>query len=120
MPGYWFTLDSKIVKGDDFSMSLTFSDAAGDPVDISSWTFAYEANEEASGGTGNITVADGAMTKSNSGAGTTDTVSIPIADTVTDALTVGRYRQDVKVTDGSGNETTVAKGTLTIYASEFD
>ena len=118
MPGYWFLLDSKVVRGDDFTITMTFSDTAGAAVDISSWTFAYEANERSSGAA-TITVADGAMTKSNSGSGVVDTVAIPLSDTDTNK-TEGRYDQDVKVTLATGEKTTIARGTLTIYDSEQD
>ncbi len=116
MPAYWFDLDTKIVRADDFTISLTWATAAGAAVDISAWTFTYEANER--GGNGNITVANSAMTKSNSGTGVIDTVSIPFTDTNT-AVTVGRYDQDIKVDVGT-DTTTVAKGTLVIAPTEFD
>lgn len=117
MPSYWFDLDTQVVRGDDFTMSLTWALANGTPVDISAWTFAYEANEK-SGSGGNIVVADGAMTKSNSGSGVIDTVSIPLSDTDT-AVTEGRYEQDITALVGA-DTTTVARGTLTIFKSEQD
>ena len=116
--GYWFDLDWAVVKGDDFSASLTWATQAGVAVDISAWVFSYEANEVSSSGTGNITVADGAMTKSDSGSGVTDTVTIPLSDTDT-AVTEGRYTHDIKAAVGT-DETTVARGTLEIKPSEQD
>ena len=118
MAGYWFDLDWQVVRGDDFSASLTWALADGTAVDISAWVFSYEANEKSSNGTGNITVADGAMAKSDSGSGTTDTVTIPLSDTDTD-VTEGRYSHDISVT-ASDDRTTVARGTLEIKPSEQD
>lgn len=117
MPGYWFKLDSQIVKGDTgFKITLTFSDAStGSAVDISSWSFAYEANER-SGSGGNITIANGAMTQSDSGTGTTDTVTIPFSST---SVNEGRYDQDIRATV-DGEITTIARGTLTVVDSEQD
>jgi len=118
MADYAFDLDFGVFRGDDFSFTMTWETTAGVAVDISAWAFAYEANEKASGGTGNIVVADAAMTKSDSGSGTTDSISIPLTSTNTD-ISEGRYGQDVTVTVGS-DRTTVASGTLTIKNSEQD
>jgi hypothetical protein len=118
MAGYWFDLDWAIVSGDDFSATLTWALADGTAVDISSWSFSYEANEVSGSGTAGITVADGAMTKSNSGSGVVDTVTIPLSATDT-AKTDGRYAHDLKVTIGT-DATTVARGTLEIKPSEQD
>jgi len=118
MAGYWFDLDWQIVRGDDFSASLTWALANGTAVDISAWTFAYEANETSGTGTGNITVADGAMTKSNSGSGVVDTVTIPLTDTDT-TVTEGRYAHDITAVVGTDTNT-VARGTLEIKPSEQD
>ena len=117
MADYGFDLDFAIVRGDDFSFTMTWDTVAGVPVDISAWVFAYEANEK-SGGTGNIAVADGAMTKSDSGSGTTDSVTIPLSSSDT-AVNEGRYGHDVTATIGS-DRVTVAGGTLTIKDSEQD
>lgn len=118
MPGYAFQLDSVGYKDDTgFKIALTFSDAStGSATDISSWTFAYEANQQDPSGTGNVAVADGAMTKSDSGTGTTDTVTIPISFA---SLTEGRYNQHLRVTVDA-LITTIGYGTLEIRPSEFD
>lgn len=117
MPGYAFQMDAEGHKDDTgFKITLTWADATtGSAIDISSWTFAYEANEK-SGSGGNVAVADGAMTKSDSGSGTTDTLTIPISFA---SLNEGRYSQHLRVTVG-GEITTVGYGTLEIKPSEFD
>jgi hypothetical protein len=118
MGGYWYESDLSLVRGDDFTISQTWATAAGVAVDISAWTFAFEANEVSEGGTGNIVVADAAMTKSNGGSGVIDTVSIPLSSTDTDK-NEGRYQYDISVTIGT-DKTTVARGTLVVNDSEQD
>lgn len=119
MGGYWYESDFSVVRGDDETVTQTWALANATPVDISSWVFAFEANEIDSTGTpGNIVVADGAMTKSNSGKGVTDTVSIPLSSSDTD-VDEGRYAYDISATIGS-DKTTVGRGTLTVVPSEQD
>lgn len=108
---YWFKFDMDIVKGNTRPVVMTFAAADGTPTDISGWTFYYKAvNVNDSSVT--LTVADGAMTKSNSGMGVTDTVSIPLDNSVT-AIAAGRYLQEVAVKI-SGEPTTIAMGTLNV------
>ena len=117
--GYWYNSDLKIVRKDDFTITQTWALTNGTAVDISAWTFKFEANEIDSSGTpGNIIVLDAAMTKSNSGSGVTDTVSIPITDTQT-TIDEGRYAYDITAVVGT-DTTTVARGTLTVFPSEQD
>lgn len=103
----------EIVAGDTRDISLTFSTVEGDPVDISAWTFYYKAiNKVASGTT--ITVADASMTKSNSGLGVTDKVTIPLDNSVT-AVTAGKYDHEIAVKI-SAEPKTIARGILTVLA----
>jgi hypothetical protein len=109
--GYWFSLDSDLMTEDSVNITLTFSNASGgSPIDISAWTFYYKAEER--GGTDTITVADGSMTKSDSGTGTTDTVTIPLDNSIS-GVTAGRYDQEIAVVISS-EPTVIARGTLTI------
>ncbi len=117
--GYWYCSDLKMVKGDDLIINQTWTTTAGAAVDISAWTFAFEANEVADGGAGNIVIADGSMTKSDSGSGVVDKLTIQITDTLSAATNEGRHDYDIKVTV-DGNKTTFARGTLTILPSEQD
>jgi hypothetical protein len=108
---YWFRMDMDLVKGNTRSISMTFSDAEGDPIVISAWTFYYKATN-ITDSTVTITVADGSMTKSNSGRGVVDTVSIPLDNSVT-VVAAGRYTQEIAVKI-SGEPTTIALGTLNV------
>ena len=115
--GYWYKADFSLVRGDDFTLTQTWS-LNGSPVDISSWVFSFEANEVSTRASspGNIVIGSSAIVKSDSGSGTTDTISIPFSDTDT-AVTVGRYKYDIKAEIGS-DTVTVARGTLVIKNSE--
>ena len=117
MPKYWFNLDMDIVTGDTRTITMTF-DVGGVPTPISAWTFYYKAVNRADA-TKTITVADGAMTKSDSGMGVTDTISIPIDNSVnTEASApVGKYDHEVAVKI-AGEPTVIAKGTLTIVSRQ--
>jgi len=108
---YWFSLDMDLVKGDTRQIVLTFATEAGAPVTISTWTFYYKA-VKVDDSTVTLTVADGSMTKSNSGMGVTDTVTIPLDNSVT-AIAAGRYNHEIAVKI-SGEPTAIARGTLNI------
>ncbi len=114
--GYWAETDIELVRGDDFTLTQVWK-LNGASVNISSWTFAFEANEISTRAStpGNITVADGAMTKSASSA-IVDTLTIPLSDTDTD-VNEGRYKYDITATVGT-DTVTVFRGTLTVLPSE--
>ena len=111
MGKYWFSLDMDVVKGNSRSISLTFATSAGAPVAISAWTFYYKA-VKVDDATVTITVANASMTKTDSGLGVTDTVSIPLDNSVT-AVAAGRYNQEIAVAIAS-EPTTIAMGTLNV------
>ena len=113
---YWFTLDTDLAIGDTRPITLTFTTAAGAAVPISTWTFYYKA-VKVDDSTVSLTVADGAMTKSDSGLGVTDTVTIILDNSATASLTAGRYRQEVAVKIAT-EPTVIAKGTLNIASRE--
>lgn len=110
---YWGTLDTPLVSGDTTSISLTFAEADGTPVVISTWTFYYKA-VKVDDSSVTITVADAAMTKSDSGLGSTDTVTIPIDNSVS-AVAAGRYNQEIAVKISSEPHT-LFKGTLNVVS----
>lgn len=112
-------VDFELVRTDTDAWSFTWKTAPGVGVDISGWSFRFEANERDQSGTpGNIIVLDAAMTKSNSGLGVTDTLTIPfsISDTT---VGEGRYDYDLRATVGA-TVNTVFKGTLVVTPSEQD
>jgi hypothetical protein len=116
---YWFESDFEAVKGDDLTVTQEWTTIAGVAVDISAWTFAFNATESADGGTGSFSIPDGSFTKSDSGSGVTDTVQFEILGVTTAQLNEGRYKYDVSATVG-GDKTTYQRGTFTIQRSESD
>jgi hypothetical protein len=108
---YWFSLDMDLVKGDTRQIVLTFKTQAGAPVSIAAWTFYYKA-VKVDDSTVTLTVANASMTQSNSGMGVTDTVTIPLDNSVS-SIAAGRYSHEIAVKI-SGEPTTIAKGTLNI------
>lgn len=110
---YWGALDTPLVSGDTTSISLTFAEEDGTPQVISTWTFYYKA-VKVDDSTVTITVADGSMTKSDSGSGYTDTVTIPLDNSVS-AVAAGRYNQEIAVKI-SGEPHTLFKGTLNVVS----
>ena len=110
---YWAQLDTSLVSGDSTSIALTFTDEAGAAVPIPTWTFYYKA-VKVDDSSVTITVADAAMTKSDSGTGYTDTVLIPLDNSVT-AVAGGRYNQEIAVKISSEPHT-IFKGTLNVVS----
>ncbi len=110
---YWGQVDKTLVSGDSDAIALKFATPAGAAVPIATWTFYYKA-VKVDDSTVTITVANAAMTQSDSGSGTVDTVSIPLDNSVT-AVAAGRYNHELAVKI-SGEPHTIFKGTLSIAA----
>ena len=112
MADYWFTLDESVIAANDHDISMTFS-SGGSPVDVTAWAnMTYKAESDTL--TDTITVANDAMVKSDSGSGTTDTVTIPLASTDTD-IAAGRYSQEFSA-EISSKDRTIFRGTIRIVA----
>lgn len=110
---YWGQVDKALVSGDSDAIALVFATAAGVAVNISTWTFYYKA-VKVDDSSVTITVADASMSKTDSGIGTTDTVSIPLDNSVT-AVAAGRYNHELAVKI-SGEPHTIFKGTLNVVS----
>jgi hypothetical protein len=111
---YWFQYDYELVAGDDEAFTLTFS-TGGIAEDISGWTFTYYADADWNS-TETISVADAAMTKSDSGTGVTDTLSIPITDTQSD-ITKGKYDHSLTALVPT-DKRSIFRGTLRILEKQ--
>jgi len=78
---HWAERDLYAVEDEQISFAFTFTlTATGQPLDISGYTLYFAAGGDWT--TNTIVVANGTMTKSNSGSGVTDTVTIPLSSTV--------------------------------------
>jgi hypothetical protein len=109
---YWFTLSHAVVQADADNIQLVF-DYRGTPVDVSTWTnMTYKAEAENAWTTDVIEVADGAIVRSSSGTGVTDTITIPFSVTDT-AKDKGRYNHSFGLTVNSQNRT-IFRGTIKI------
>ena len=92
-----------IDQGADFSITVDVSDANGNQLNLTGYTAAaqmrktYESSSISATFTTSIPAADGQVTLS-------------LTDTVTTALSPGRYVYDLVVTDGSSISTRVVEG----------
>ena len=92
-----------IDQGADFSITVDVSDANGNQLNLTGYTAAaqmrktYESSSVSATFTTSIAAADGQVTLS-------------LTDTVTTALSPGRYVYDLVVTDGSSISTRVVEG----------
>ena len=92
-----------IDQGADFSVTVNVADVDGTTLDLAGYTAAaqmrktYESSSISATFTTSISAADGQVTLS-------------LTDTVTTALSPGRYVYDLVVTDGSSISTRVVEG----------
>ena len=92
-----------IDQGTDYSITVDCTDSAGEILDLTGYTAAaqmrktYESSSVSATFTTSIAAADGQVTLS-------------LTDTVTTALSPGRYVYDLVVTDGSSISTRVVEG----------
>lgn len=108
---YWATLNTEVVRGNQENITLTFT-SGGDPVDISAWTFTYTASAGWTDST--IVVPNDSTTQSDSGSGTTDTVTIPLSEYQTGRAPAGKYNHEI-VAVIAGDTRTLFRGTLRVY-----
>lgn len=98
------------VTGDNFNLNLAFTDAAGDPVNISSWESIKCTIKSRKSLADNATGVIQKNATVTSGAGGTATVTLTPDDT--EDLD-GSYFYDVQYVDGDGTVKTAMSGVLT-------
>lgn len=108
---YWASLNTEVVQANQENIILTFT-SGGSAVDISTWSFSYKA--AAAWTDSLVVVPDDSTTQSDSGSGTTDTVTIPLSEYQTDRLPAGKYNQEI-VAVINGDTRTLFRGTLRVY-----
>jgi len=110
-----FDFNLTITQGDDRPLEMIFADAAGAPVDISTWNFFYTVKENYSDldAAAKISLDPVDFTKSDSGSGTVDKISATIS--VPASLAAGSYYQDLQKVVGS-TVTTIGRGQLIVEA----
>ena len=101
-------------------VTMTFTDAAGDPEDITAWDFFYTAKEDVSqsDGIAKLSLDPVDFTKSDSGLGTTDTITFTLELAVLPVVP-GTYEQDLQ-TVISGAVSTIGRGQLVVEAQVTD
>lgn len=110
-----FRFNLTITAGDDRQLQFVFSDAAGNPVDVSAWDFFYTAKSDITQSDDDAAlVLDPAdWTVSDSGSGTDDTVTAVLPASAT-AIAAGTYLQDVQVKKADGTIITIGRGQLVV------
>lgn len=101
--------DFRVAQGEDKYYTITFTDSAGDPVDISTDTFYYTA--VATWSTDTLTVTT--FTKSDSGLGTTDTVTMKITSAASD-IAPGYYNHALGRVFADGDKELVLTGRILV------
>ena len=104
-------IDLEIAVGEDSYVTITFMDSTGDPADISADSFYFAA--VATWSTDTLSVAPAAFTKSSSGLGVIDTISMKISDTDSD-IAPGFYTHALGRVFADGDKELVARGAFLV------
>lgn len=99
-----------LVRGDDYRHMVTFTDEAGDPLDVSAKSYAAQVRAHPDDA---AILAD--FTVDDAGAAT-GTIWLTIDAATTALLAVGRRAWDIQETDGDGFVTTLMGGAVDVLA----
>lgn len=94
-----------IDQGADFSITVNVADVDGTTLDLAGYTAAAQMRK-----TYESSSSSAAFTTSISNPTTDGQVTLSLTDTVTNALSPGRYVYDLVVTSGGGLKTRVVEG----------
>ncbi len=94
-----------IDQGADFSITVDVSDANGNQLNLAGYTAAAQIRK-----TYESSVLSATFTTAISSPTTDGQVTLSLTDTITKALSPGRYVYDLVVTDGSSISTRVVEG----------
>ena len=92
-----------IDQGADFTTVISLTDSNDDALNLTGYTALAQIRKTY--GSTTVAAAFGTVLTSDSGQ-----ISLTLTDTVTAAMTSGRYVYDVLLTDGSGDKTRVLEG----------
>lgn len=101
-----------IIRGDTKSINITYKDASGNPVDLSTYSvfFTVKAQTDSSfSGTGGTTDSTALIQKGPITGNSDGTVVIPLTASDTDIDPTVSYYYDIQFKDGSGNITSVPR-----------
>ena len=115
-----FPFDTIITEGDDRTTTMVFADSGGTPTDITAWSFFYTAKVSTDDLDANavLSLDPGDFTKSDSGGGTTDTITFTL-DLAASSVSPGTYEQDLQIVV-AGSPTTIGRGQLVVEAQVTD
>ena len=99
-----------IDQGADFSTTLSLTDSNGDVLNLTG----YSAIGQLRKTFGSSTIA---ATFGTALTASTGQVTLTLGDTVTTAITSGRYVYDILLTDSSGDKTRILEGHATVTPS---
>ena len=99
-----------IDQGADFSTTLSLTDSNGDVLNLTGYSAVGQMRKTY----GSSTVAATFTVALVAGTGQ---VTLTLTDTVTAALTSGRYVYDILITDSSGDKTRILEGQATVTPS---
>lgn len=99
-----------IDQGADFSTTLSLTDSNGDVLNLTGYSAVGQMRKTY----GSSTVAATFTIALVAGTGQ---VTLTLTDTITAALTSGRYVYDVLITDSSGDKTRILEGHATVTPS---
>lgn len=97
--------------GEDLVITYTVTDAASAAVPLSGYTIAWEAAKHP------FTAATLTVAGAVVGDGSAGQFTVTLTDIATDAIEPRVYYHDAKITDGSGNEVVVARGSIAFVPS---
>jgi hypothetical protein len=112
-----FPFNEIITEGDDRTITMTFTQADGvTPQDITTWNFFYTAKSSTDDVDGSAVLSLDAVdfTKSDSGGGTTDTITFTL-ELASGPVLPGTYEQDLQIVVG-GAPATIGRGQLVVEA----
>lgn len=105
------TLNLTFPQGATWSLSLTWNDDGGDPINLTGYTAAMQVRKSYDATTPVVSVSSGSGITLGGVAGTID---VRIASSATDDVKAGRYVYDLELTSGGGEVTRLVEGTLTV------
>ena len=101
------------VKGEDFVLTYTITDLAGDAVNLDNYTVSWKMFLHSLSGVAATLAIVGAVT-----GGGANTLTVTGADTQTDSIEPRVYSHELKITSSGGTETIVALGSGEFSATQ--
>ena len=109
------TYNTTIDKGSTFSLTLTYKDASGDPVNLTGWTARMQIRETPSSASTVLTSTGGSPTITISNTNfATGVIAVTISATNTASISVPVAYYDIEVESAAGLVRRVLQGRLSI------